>query len=145
VHVVAFAPSLNAVVDEAGGVNAHGFPMTSCRVESFPAHITVPLVLAVYTQGGTDYDPQQFIVARSPQGETVGVLECRWHWPDNPGAPVKFRVFAHQLPLEVPSAGVYTIGLYESRHATQTAHSFPLPVLKNNPFATPVSPSSQRM
>jgi hypothetical protein len=142
VHVVAFAPSLSAVVDEAGGVNAQGFPMTSCRVESFPAQLTVPLVLAVYTQGGTDYDPERFIVARSPRGEKVGVLECRWHWPDTPGAPVKFRVFAHQLPLQVSAAGVYTIGLYESRDATETAHQFPLPVLKANLFAVPVSPSA---
>ncbi|MDT5094739.1 MAG: hypothetical protein QOH60_4102 [Mycobacterium sp.] len=143
-QVVAFAPSLSAAVDEAGGVNAHGFPMTSCHVESFPAQITVPLVLAVYTQGGTDYDPQRFIVARSPRSETVGVLECRWHWPDNPGAPVKFRVFAHQLPLAVSSAGVYTIGLYESRDGTDTAHVFPLPVLKANPFAVPGSAPSHR-
>lgn len=141
-HVVAFAPSLSAVVDDAGGVNAQGFPMTSCRVESFPAHITVPLVLAVYTQGGTDYDPQRFIIGKSPRGETVGVLESRWHWPDNPGAPVKYRVFAHQLPLHVSTAGVYTIGLYETRDATETAHQFPLPVLKANPFTMPASPPS---
>jgi len=116
--------------------------MTSCHVGSFPARITIPLVLAVYSPGGTDYDPERFIVARSPRGEIVGLLQCRWHWPDNPGAPVKFRVFAHQLPVQVPSAGVYTIGIYESRDATETAHHFPLPVFKANPFAVPASPSS---
>jgi hypothetical protein len=141
VHVVAFAPSLSAEVNDTGGVNARGFPMTSCHVESFPARITVPLVLAVYTQGGTDYDPQRFIVARSPRGETAGVLECRWHWPDNPGAPVKFRVFAHQLPLHVHSAGMYTVGLYDSHDAAETAHLFPLPVLKANPFAAAREPA----
>jgi hypothetical protein len=145
VQIVAFAPSLSAVVDQAGGVNANGFPMTSCQVQSFPAQITIPLVLAAYTQGGTDYDPERFIVARSPHGETVGVLECRWHWPDNPGAPVKFRVFAHQLPLRVPSAGVYTIGLYEGRYAAETPHQFPLPVLKANPFVVASSAPSQRI
>ena len=144
-HVVAFAPSLRAVVDEAGGVNAQGFPMTSCHVTSFPAQIIIPLVLAVYTQEGTDYDPQRFIVARSPRGETAGVLECRWHWPDSPGTPIKFRVFAHQLPIEVQSTGVYTIGLYDSPDATETDDRFPLPVVKANPFAAPASQPSQRM
>lgn len=144
-HVVAFAPSLKAVLDEAGGVHADGFPMTSCHVSSFPAQITIPVVLAVYTQGGTDYDPQRFIVAKSSDGETVGVLECSWHWPDNPGAPVKFRVFAHHLPLEVKSAGVYTIGLYDSRDAAETDHRFPLPVVKTNPFIAPQSEPSAAM
>jgi hypothetical protein len=32
-------------------------------VTSFPAQITVPLVLAVYTKGGTDYDPRLYVVA----------------------------------------------------------------------------------
>jgi hypothetical protein len=144
-HVVAFAPSSRAVEAEAGGVIAHGFPMTSATVESFPAQITLPLVLAVYTQGGTDYDPERFIIARSPRGETVGELQCRWHWPDSPGAPVKFRVFAHQLRLRLPSTGLYTIGFYESRHETETSHLFPLPVHKADPFTVRPSSSAQRL
>lgn len=144
-HVVAFAPSLSAVLNEAGGVDARGFPLTSATVDSFPAQITVSLVLAVYAQGGTDYDPERFIIARSPRGETVGELQCRWHWPDNPGSPVKFRVFAHQLPLRLPSTGVYTIGFYESRHGTDSPHQFPLPVLKTDPFGISASSSAQRM
>ena len=144
-HVVAFAPSLGAVLNDACGVNAHGFPLTSASVESLPAQITVSLVLAVYTQGGTDYEPERFIIARSPQGETVGELQCRWHWPDSPGDPVKFRVFAHQLPLRLPTTGVYTIGFYESRHGTDTPHQFPLPVHKANPFGISASSSAQRM
>jgi hypothetical protein len=119
--------------------------MTSANVESFPAQITLPLVLAVYTQGGTDYDPERFIIARSPRGETVGELQCRWHWPDSPGAPVKFRVFAHQLPLRLPSTGLYTIGFYESRDGTETPHQFPLPVRKAAQFTVPVSSSAQRL
>jgi hypothetical protein len=137
VHVVAFAPTVRAVNNDGGGVDVLGFPMTSANVESFPTQITISLVLAVYTQGGTDYDPQRFIVAKSPQGETVGELVCQWHWPDNPGSPFKFRVFAHQLPLQLASKGVYTIGLYESRHGTETPHQFPLPVLKASPFRAP--------
>jgi hypothetical protein len=70
--VVAFAASLKAVVDDRGGVTADGFPMTSAQVTSFPAHITVPLILAVYTQGGTDYDPRRYIVATSSDGERLG-------------------------------------------------------------------------
>jgi hypothetical protein len=50
-QVVAFAPSLRAVVDDRGGISADGFPLTSAQVASFPAHITVPMVLAVHTQG----------------------------------------------------------------------------------------------
>jgi hypothetical protein len=41
-RVVAFAPSLSAVEEDAGGVNIKGFPMTSCYVDNFPAQITVP-------------------------------------------------------------------------------------------------------
>ena len=134
VHVVAFAPSLKADMNDAGGVDTQGFPMTSATVESFPAQIVIPVVLAVYTQGGTDYDPERFIVARSSRGEEVGLLQWRWHWPDTPGSPVKFRVFAHLLTLRLPSPGVYTIGLYESRDDTETSHTFPMPVHKADPF-----------
>ena len=100
-HVVAFAPSTRAVVQDAGGVRLDGFPMTSAYVDVFPKQITVPLVLAVYTQGGSDYDPRRYIVARSPDGERLSVLECTWHWPDKPGVPVKFWVLTRYLPLVV--------------------------------------------
>jgi hypothetical protein len=145
VHVVAFAPALRAVLDEAGGIRTEGFPMTSCQVSRFPARITVPVVLALYTQGGIDHDPQRFIVARSPDGRIAGALECSWHWPDNPGTPVKFRVFAHQVPIEVQSPGVYTFGLYDSREAVDTDHHFPLPILKTNPFNRLPGESAQPM
>jgi len=141
VQVVAFAPSIGVTNNDGGGVDVRGFPMTSCHVETFPARIMISIVLAVYTQGGTDYDPERFIVARSQRGETVGELQCRWHWPDNPGSPVKYRVFAHQLPLQLPSTGLYTIGFYESRHEVETPHQFPIPVFKTDPFR---APSDQR-
>lgn len=133
-RVVTFAPSLSATEEEAGGVNAKGFPMTSCYVNSFPAQITVPMVVAVCALGGTDYDPVQYIVATSPEGERVGTLEFGWHWHDNPPTPVKFRVFVQHLPMRVESAGVYTIGLYDSIDSTDSEHIFPLPVLKMNPL-----------
>lgn len=101
--------------------------------------ITVPLVLAVYTEGGTDYEPRRYIVARSPQGKPISVFECRWDWPDNPGSPIKFRVFAHHLPMLVESPGTYVIGLYDSPESTVAQHSFPLPVVKVSPRVAPAS------
>lgn len=133
-RVVAFAPSLSAVEEDAGGVNIKGFPMTACYVDSFPAQITVPMVVSVCALGGQDYDPVRFIVATSPEGERVGSLEFGWHWPDNPPTPVKFRVFTQYLPMRAEHAGVYTIGLYESLDQTESEHLFPLPVLKINPL-----------
>ncbi len=133
-RVVAFAPSLSAVEEDAGGVNIKGFPMTSCYVNSFPAQITVPMVVAVTALGGTDYDPVKYIVATSPEGERVGSLEFAWHWHDNPPTPVKFRVFTQYLPMRAETSGVYTIGLYDSLEDTESDILFPLPVLKTNPL-----------
>lgn len=128
-----FAASRSAVLMEAGGVNAEGFPMTSCYVDTFPTQITIPLVLAVHTSGGADYDMRRFIIATSPQGERVGLLEFGWGWPDEPGQPVKFRVFAQQLLMGVYSAGVHQIALYEDPNGEPEA-AFPLPILRMNPL-----------
>lgn len=135
-RVVAFAPALSAPEDDGGGVNAKGFPMTSCYVDSFPAQVTVPMVIAVCALGGADYDPVKYIVATSPEGERVGSLEFSWHWHDNPPIPVKFRVFTQHLPMRVEAAGVYSIGLYDSLDQAETEHLYPLPVLKTNPLLT---------
>ena len=133
-RVVAFAPALSANEEEAGGITAKGFPMTSCYVDSFPAQITVPMVVSFCALGGADYDPVQYIVATAPNGERVGSLEFSWHWHDNPPTPVKCRVFAQYLPMRVEEAGVYTIGLYDNLEDTESDHLFPLPVLKMNPL-----------
>ncbi len=133
-RVVAFAPSLSAVEEDAGGVNVKGFPMTSCYVNAFPAQITVPMVVGVCALGGQDYDPVKVIIATSPEGERVGSLEFGWHWHDNPPTPVKFRVFTQYLPMRVESAGVYSIGLYDSLADEETDVLFPLPVLRSNPL-----------
>jgi hypothetical protein len=133
-RVVAFAPALSAIDEDAGGVTLKGFPMTKCFVNSFPAQITVPIVVAVTALGGTDYNPVKVIGATSPDGERVGSLEFSWHWPDNPPTPVKFRVFTQFLPLRLPEAGVYTLGLYDSIDDTESEHLFPLPFLKVNPL-----------
>jgi len=127
-HVLAFAPAVSTAVINDQGVTASGFPMTSFYAPRFPTRITVPLVLAVYTQAGRDHDPRRYIVATSPHGERLSVLVCAWHWPDQEGEPFKFRVFAPQLTIPVQFAGVYTIGLYHSADATETAYRFPLPV-----------------
>jgi hypothetical protein len=133
-RVVAFAPSLSAVEEDAGGVNVKGFPMTSCYVGTFPAQITVPMVVGVCALGGEDYDPVKHIVAYSPDGQRVGSLEFAWHWHDNPPTPVKFRVFTQYLPMRADAPGVYSIGLYDNLEDTETDVLFPLPVLKSNPL-----------
>ncbi len=133
-QVIVFAAARNARLEEAGGVTADGFPMTSCYVESVPAQITIPLVLSVYTNGGSDYEPRRYIIAKSPEGERVGLLEFAWQWADNPGVPIKFRVFAHYLPITAYSLGVYTIGLYENPNDETAEFEFPLPVLRLNPL-----------
>jgi hypothetical protein len=134
VRVLAFAPSASAAIED-GAVTARGFPLTSFSLSRLPAQITVPLVLAVCTQAGSDYDPRRYIVARSPDGERLSVLECSWHWPDQEGEPFNFRVFVPQLPIAVRVAGVHTIGLCHSPDATQPAYVFPLPV--KGPAAAP--------
>ena len=111
--------------------------MTSCHVNAFPANIALPLVVAVYTQGGTEYDPRRYIIATSPHGDRISALELAWNWPDNAGSPFKFRVFAQHLPMTVQSAGVYTIGLYESLDQADTDHQFPMPVFRLNPLMPP--------
>ena len=132
-QVDVFAASRRAVLEEAGGVTAEGFPMTSCLVESFPTQITIPLVLGVHTTGGTDYEMRRFIIAKSPEGERMGLLDFAWQWPDNPGTPVKFRVFAHYLSISVYFAGVYTVGLYVDPEGEPEV-AFPLPILRLNPL-----------
>jgi hypothetical protein len=136
-HVLAFAPAFRAVEDESGGLKTEGFPMTSCHVDSFPKQITVPLVLAVHTQAGGEYDPRLYIVAHSPDGERLGVSECTWHWPDKEGVPVKFWVLTRHLPMVVQSAGVFSVGLYDRLDATEANHQFPLPVVEFDPLMPP--------
>ena len=111
--------------------------MTSCYVDRFPTQLTIPLVVAVSAVGGSEYNAQKYVVATSPDDERVGALEFAWQWPDNPPVSVKFRVFAQHLPMRVPSAGVYTLGLYDSLDDTETEHLFPLPVLGRNPLTKP--------
>lgn len=133
-RVVAFAPALSGVVQDSGGITAEGFPMTTCYVDSFPTHITVPVVVAVSAAGGSEYNPTKYIVATSPDDERVGTLELTWQWPDNPPVPVKFRVFARHLAMRAQSAGVYTLGLYDSLDDTESENLFPLPVFRRNPL-----------
>ena len=107
--------------------------MTSCYVDNFPAQIIIPMVVAFCALGGADYDPVQYIVATSADGERVGALEFSWHWPDNPPAPIKFRVFAQHLPMRVESAGIYTIGLHDSVYPQRADDIFPAAGAQNKP------------
>jgi len=98
--------------------------------EGFPNHITIPVVVAVGSECSTNYAARRVIVATAPDGERVGTLEFAWGWPDNPPQNVEFRVFAQHLPMRVQSEGIYSVGLYDSLHRTETEHMFPVPVLK---------------
>src|SRR3954469_25372686 len=96
-RVVAFAPSASLVLLDVGGVKADGFPITGFGVAKFPDQITLPMLLAAYTEKGMDYDTRRYIVAKSPDGERLTTLECSWHWPDQPAAPVKFWAGTYYL------------------------------------------------
>ncbi len=143
-HIIAFAPSTRLAMNEGGGVNADGFPMTSAHVDGFPQQITISLVIAAYTQEGSDYDPSLYIVATSPEGDRISTMECAWHWPDTPGEPVKYQVLTRFLQLELRSAGIYTIGLYDDPLATESNHLFPLPVVLRGPQLSAPRGSGER-
>jgi hypothetical protein len=134
VRVLTFAPALVATEDEGGGVNVDGFPLTHCFVSEFPSQITISMVVVVCALAGDEHRSEQYIVTKSPDGERAGAMVFRWQWDDNPEAPVKFRVFLQQLPLQLTTAGVYTIGLYDSLEATETETEFPLPVHQYDPL-----------
>ena len=136
-HVVAFAPAFRAVEDETGGLKVEGFPMTSCHVDAFPKQITLPIVLSVYTESGTDYDPRLYVMANSPEGKRLNVVGVRLEWPDKHGVPVKYWVMTRYLSFVVESAGLHSVGLYDSLDATDTDHLFPLPVVQFNPLMPP--------
>jgi hypothetical protein len=144
-RIVTFAPSLSAVEEEAGGLSLRGFPMTSGFVDIFPAEITVNVVVAVCTLNGDEYDPVRYIVATSPSGERLSAMQFGWHWDDNPDCPVKFRVFAQQLPIVIGSEGTYTLALCEELDAADEAAAvFPLQIFRN-PAATQPAESPYRM
>ena len=136
-RIVTFAPSLTAIEEEAGGLSLRGFPMTSGFVDVFPAEITVNIVVAVCTLNGDEYDPVRYIVATSPSGERLSTMQFSWHWDDNTDCPIKYRVFAQQLPIVIGSEGSYTLSLCEDPDAADDAAAvFPLQIFRN-PMAPP--------
>ena len=135
-RIVTFAPSLSAVEEEAGGLSLRGFPMTSGFVDVFPAEIAVNIVVAVCTLNGDEYDPVRYIVATSPSGERLSTMQFGWHWDYNPDCPIKFRVFAQQLPIVIGSEGTYTLALCEDPDSGVTVADFPLQIFRN-PMAPP--------
>jgi hypothetical protein len=134
VRVVAFAPALTVTEEEDGGVAATGFPMTNCFVSEAPTEITISVMIGVCALSGGEYDPVQYLIVTGPNGERAAAMEFRWRWDDVPGTPVKFRVFAQYLPVQIPSAGMYIIGLYDSLDATVASAEFPLPVNLYDPL-----------
>ena len=139
-RVVAFAPSLVAVEAEDGGLNANGFPMTSCYVEEMPAEITIPVVIAVCGLAGEECDAVRYLIATSPQGEKISTMQFGWQWQDDPELPVEYQVFVQRLPVQINQPGIYTLGLYQTAEGGDTPHSFPLPIFEaNDPFLAPRS------
>jgi hypothetical protein len=128
-QILAFAATRRAVLEDAGGVTAEGFPMTSCYVESFPAQLNLPIVLSVYAPAGDNFVMRRYLGVTSPAGDRVGFLELSWEWPDLPNAPVKYRVLAPVLPMFVDRPGSYSIGLYADAAGSEPEFSFPLSVL----------------
>jgi hypothetical protein len=86
-HVAAFVAAVAADLDpEIGGTATRGMPMNNCPVpEPLPVTISVPLVLAVWTESGQDHDPIRYILARDPDGVRHRLIEKIWHWPDVDG------------------------------------------------------------
>ena len=133
-RVVAFAPALTVTEEEDGGIAATGFPMTNCFVSEAPTEITISVMIGLCALSGGEYDPVQYLIATAPNGERAAAMEFRWHWDDVPETPVKFRVFAQYLPVQITSPGMYIIGLYDSLDATVANAEFPLPVNLYDPL-----------
>jgi len=131
VRVVAFAPAFSAVEEENGGLSVRGFPMTRAFVDIFPVEITVPVIIALWADGGAEYDVTKYIAVKSGEGRRLATMQFSWHWDDNAEVPVKYRAFVQNLPLRIDSEGTLTIGLYDSAEATDSEHVFHLPVLLN--------------
>ena len=117
-HINAFVPTERAIM-EGDAVNATQVPFLSIHLpppEGNEVHqLTAPVLLCVWTDNGTDYDPHFYVQARDPEGQVRGNVELMWHWEDAPNAPHKWRVFDLQLPFLVFGGGVYTFGVFADR------------------------------
>jgi len=72
------------------------------------------------------------VAATSPSGERLSTMQFDWHGDDNPDAPIKYRVFAQQLPVVIGSEGSYTLALCEDPDAADDAAAvFPLQISRN--------------
>jgi len=136
VRVVTFAPAFSATEEASGGLSARGFPLTRAFVDVFPVELTVPVILAVWADEGSDYDVTKYIAVTTADGRRLATMQFSWHWDDNPAAPVKFRAFVQHLPLRIESESLLTVGLYDSAEATTSEHVFHLPV-QLNPLNNP--------
>lgn len=88
--------------------------------------------MAVCTLNGDEYDPVRYLVATSPSGERLSTMQFGSHWDDNPDAPIKYRVFAQQLPVVIGSEGSYTLALCGDPDAADDAAAvFSLQIFRN--------------
>ena len=141
-RIVAFGPSLQAAEAPDGGIDALGFPMTSCFVEELPAEITVPVVIAACALNGENYHVERYLAALSPQGDRISAMQFSWQWDDDADIGMKYRAFVQYLPIWVETPGVYTLGLFDSPDAdlASVEAGYPLAIFQqNNPFLVPLT------
>lgn len=137
-RVLTFAPALKAVAAVDGGVDALGFPMTSCVVEVLPLEIVVPVVISLCALRGEDSRSMQYLSATAPDGGRVSTMQFGWRWEDDPESGVKFRAFVQYLRIWVDTPGVYTLELSDSADGGNVEASYPLPIFEaGNPLLSP--------
>jgi hypothetical protein len=111
-HVAALLVAGTATLDDDGALSATRIPTTCFEVDEVPLSAEVPVVLVVHARAGGDYDPQLYVVCKSPAGVRCGILQAAWHWPDEDDKPAKYRCFSQRLAFEIETEGEYTIGAY---------------------------------
>lgn len=128
-QIAALLVAGDAKLDDDGAINARRIPTTSFEVDQIPLDVTIPLILVVHAQAGTDYDPQLFVVCKDPDGTRQGSIESSWHWPDDEDKSSKYRCFTHPLRFTVSAEGEYTIGAYYDSHGiAEMATPIPLSI-----------------
>ena len=112
--------------------------MTSAHVRDFPQQISIQVVLAAYTEGGSDYDPRLYIVAEGRRRENEsapssapGIGRTSRVHPSSSGSSPSPYHCEWDRPACTPSACT------TAQTRQETEHLFPLPVAKFNPLLPP--------
>ena len=95
------------------------------------------MVVVVCSLGGSDYEPTKYIIATSPENERVGALEFSELAGQPAGAAEVPASSRSTSPCVSRSAGIYTIGLYDSLEGTETEHLFRRPCSRATPLLAP--------